>query len=81
MVQPGEWEAGSEGIADAMKQLFDGLPDFYLFAKDLEGRFTFANRIFAEKCGLDRVEDCSAARTSTCSPATSRRNMSGTTPW
>src|SRR5688500_3049244 len=53
----GEWEIGSGGIADALRQLFEGLPDICLFAKDLEGRFTFANRIFAEKCGCKQVEE------------------------
>lgn len=53
----GEWETGSSGIADALRQLFEGLPDIYLFAKDLQGRFTFSNQIFVEKCGLKKAED------------------------
>jgi len=57
MGAPGEWDTGSGGIADALRQLFEGLPDICLFAKDLEGRFTFANRAFAEKCGCKRVEE------------------------
>src|SRR5687767_4861670 len=53
----GEWETGASGIADALRQLFEGLPDIYLFAKDLQGRFTFSNQIFVEKCGLKKAED------------------------
>lgn len=51
------WEASAGGIADSLRQLFEGLPDIYLFAKDLQGRFTFANQIFVEKCGLKRPEE------------------------
>lgn len=50
-------ETGASGIADALRQLFEGLPDIYLFAKDMRGRFTFANQIFVEKCGLKRTEE------------------------
>lgn len=57
MKGPGEWETGTSGIADALRQLFEGLPDIYLFAKDLQGRFTFANHIFAEKCGFRKTEE------------------------
>jgi AraC-like DNA-binding protein len=53
----GEWQTGDSGLADALRQLFEGLPDIYLFAKDLQGRFTFCNRIFAEKCGFRRMEE------------------------
>lgn len=52
-----EWMHESGGISDALRHLFEGLPDIYLFAKDLRGRFTFSNQIFAEKCGYRRAED------------------------
>lgn len=52
-----EWMHESGGISDALRRLFEGLPDIYLFAKDLRGRFTFSNQIFAEKCGYRRAED------------------------
>lgn len=51
------WEAGPSGIADALRQLFEGLPDIYMFAKDLQGRFTFANHIFVEKCGFRKDDE------------------------
>jgi AraC-like DNA-binding protein len=57
MTGEGEWGAAGNGICAALRQLFEGLPDVYLFAKDLQGRFTFCNRIFAEKCGFRKVED------------------------
>ncbi len=50
-------ETGVGGIADALRQLFEGLPDIYLFAKDLDGKFTFSNHIFAEKCGFRKAEE------------------------
>ena len=32
--------------------LFDQLPDIVFFVKDVEGRYTSANRTLAERCGL-----------------------------
>ncbi len=37
--------------------LFDLLPDVYFFAKDADGRFIMANRLFAELCGVKEVSD------------------------
>ncbi len=54
---PPEWRIGQYGFAAALQQLFEGLPDVYLFAKDLKGRFTFANSGFVEKCGLRKAEE------------------------
>lgn len=35
---------------DALRQLFQHLPDVYFFAKDINGRFIMANSTFVEKC-------------------------------
>jgi len=53
----GAWSADSDGVKPALLDLFEHLPDVFLFAKDLDGRFTMANRIFIQKCGLRRAED------------------------
>ncbi|AKJ64392.1 AraC family transcriptional regulator [Kiritimatiella glycovorans] len=37
--------------------LFEFLPDVFFFAKNREGRFVMANRLFFEKCGLSRLEE------------------------
>jgi PAS domain S-box-containing protein len=46
------WDSGLPGISPALLDLFEHMPDIFLFAKDLEGRFTMANAIFVEKCGM-----------------------------
>ncbi len=51
------WDASADGVTGALLDLFEHMPDIFLFAKDLEGRFTKANRIFVEKCGLKREEE------------------------
>lgn len=51
------WNFKELGVVQSLLSLFDQLPDIYLFAKDLEGRFTLANKIFVEKCGLKRESD------------------------
>jgi PAS domain S-box-containing protein len=43
--------------AKSLQQLFDLLPDVYFFAKDTEGRFIMANRLFAELCGAKEVKE------------------------
>ncbi len=53
----GAWNSESAGVKPALLELFEHLPDVYLFAKDLEGRFTVVNRIFTGKCGKKKAED------------------------
>jgi PAS domain S-box-containing protein len=42
--------------AESLRKLFDLLPDVYFFAKDVDGHFIMANRLFADLCGVDHVE-------------------------
>ena len=51
------WDSGAAGVTPALLSLFDHIPDIFLFAKDLEGRFTMANGIFVEKCGMRKEEE------------------------
>ncbi len=44
------------------RQLFEYLPDVYFFAKNREGRFIMANRLFAELCGVAN-ESCLLGKT------------------
>jgi len=53
----GAWNSEEPGVKSALLDLFEHLADVFLFAKDLDGRFTMANRIFAEKCGFKKPED------------------------
>jgi PAS domain S-box-containing protein len=46
------WDFGAPGVTSAFLAIFERMPDVFLFAKDLDGRFTMANSIFIEKCGL-----------------------------
>ena len=57
MKGPGAWNSDASGVKPALIELFERLPDVFLFAKDLEGRFTMVNRIFVEKCGMKKAED------------------------
>lgn len=43
--------------AEALLPLFECLPDIYFFAKDYEGRFTMANKLFAGLCGVATPAD------------------------
>jgi PAS domain S-box-containing protein len=54
---PGAWNSDSSGVKPALLDLFEHLPDVFLFAKDLEGRFTMVNKIFTEKCGMKKSDD------------------------
>lgn len=53
----GAWNSDATGVKPALLELFEHLPDVFLFAKDMEGRFTMVNRIFIEKCGMKKAED------------------------
>jgi PAS domain S-box-containing protein len=53
----GAWNSDEYGVKPALMDLFEHLPDVFFFAKDLEGRFTMANHIFIEKCGMKKPED------------------------
>ncbi len=46
------WDSTASGVTRGLLDLFEYMPDIFLFAKDLEGRFTVANGIFIEKCGM-----------------------------
>jgi PAS domain S-box-containing protein len=54
---PGAWNSEAFGVKPALLELFEYLPDVFLFAKDMEGRFTMVNKIFVEKCGMKKAED------------------------
>jgi PAS domain S-box-containing protein len=53
----GAWNSEEHGVKPALMDLFEHLPDVFFFAKDLDGRFTMANHIFIEKCGMKKPED------------------------
>jgi PAS domain S-box-containing protein len=55
-VKPG-WDYSASGVTTSLLKLFEYMPDIFLFAKDLEGRFTMANGIFVEKCGMRNEKD------------------------
>lgn len=57
MKAQGSWNTETFGVKPALLELFEHLPDVFLFAKDMDGRFTMVNRIFTEKCGMKKSED------------------------
>ncbi|BET67528.1 AraC family transcriptional regulator [Opitutales bacterium ASA1] len=54
----GERDAWAERLrAGQFRQLLDLVPHTLFFAKDLEGRLTFANTAFVQRCGYDSEEE------------------------